>query len=331
MRLRPGQREETDDIADAVNREEAKDQPVVVAPKDERAVALEVEENAEHRRDEGRQRVGNPEQDADREDRVSEGGIQPADQQEPNETVAQEPAKPSLAAPPVDAGGARSPRGPGSGPRGVATISGRAVTPLRDFMKTIILAGGAGTRLSEETVLRPKPMLEIGEHPILWHIMQIYAVPRLLRVPRRARLQGRRHQGLFPELLRPQRRRDRAAGARRERDPHGVSAGLDGPPRRHRPRDADRRAAAAALLLDRQGDVHDDLRRRRRGRRPARRSSRSTAPTGSSRRSPRSGRPPLRRARPRRRTAWPRSPRSRRSARAGSTAASSCSSRRCSI
>jgi glucose-1-phosphate cytidylyltransferase len=41
-------------------------------------------------------------------------------------------------------------------------------------MKTIILAGGTGTRLSEETVLKPKPMLEIGEHPILWHIMQIY-------------------------------------------------------------------------------------------------------------------------------------------------------------
>jgi len=42
-------------------------------------------------------------------------------------------------------------------------------------MKTIILAGGAGTRLSEETGVKPKPMLEIGEHPVLWHIMQIYA------------------------------------------------------------------------------------------------------------------------------------------------------------
>ena len=42
-------------------------------------------------------------------------------------------------------------------------------------MKAIILAGGTGTRLSEETGPRPKPMLEIGEHPILWHIMQIYA------------------------------------------------------------------------------------------------------------------------------------------------------------
>ncbi|MDR3229094.1 MAG: glucose-1-phosphate cytidylyltransferase [Puniceicoccales bacterium] len=42
-------------------------------------------------------------------------------------------------------------------------------------MKAVILAGGLGTRLSEETVLRPKPMLEIGGKPILWHIMKIYS------------------------------------------------------------------------------------------------------------------------------------------------------------
>jgi len=42
-------------------------------------------------------------------------------------------------------------------------------------MKTIILAGGLGSRLSEETVLRPKPMIEIGGKPMLWHIMNIYA------------------------------------------------------------------------------------------------------------------------------------------------------------
>lgn len=42
-------------------------------------------------------------------------------------------------------------------------------------MKTVILAGGLGTRLAEETVLRPKPMAEIGEKPILWHIMNLYA------------------------------------------------------------------------------------------------------------------------------------------------------------
>lgn len=42
-------------------------------------------------------------------------------------------------------------------------------------MKTILLAGGLGTRLSEETILKPKPMVEIGGMPILWHIMKTYA------------------------------------------------------------------------------------------------------------------------------------------------------------
>lgn len=42
-------------------------------------------------------------------------------------------------------------------------------------MKTVILAGGTGTRLLEETAVRPKPMVEIGGKPLLWHIMNIYA------------------------------------------------------------------------------------------------------------------------------------------------------------
>jgi len=42
-------------------------------------------------------------------------------------------------------------------------------------MKVVILAGGFGTRLSEETVLRPKPMVEIGDKPMLWHIMKIFS------------------------------------------------------------------------------------------------------------------------------------------------------------
>jgi glucose-1-phosphate cytidylyltransferase len=42
-------------------------------------------------------------------------------------------------------------------------------------MKTMLLAGGKGTRLSEETLARPKPMVEIGGKPILWHIMSLYA------------------------------------------------------------------------------------------------------------------------------------------------------------
>ena len=50
----------------------------------------------------------------------------------------------------------------------VNEVAGRAV-------KVVILAGGLGTRLSEETASRPKPMVEIGERPILWHIMKTYS------------------------------------------------------------------------------------------------------------------------------------------------------------
>ena len=42
-------------------------------------------------------------------------------------------------------------------------------------MKAVILAGGLGTRISEETHLKPKPMVEIGGKPILWHICKIYS------------------------------------------------------------------------------------------------------------------------------------------------------------
>jgi len=42
-------------------------------------------------------------------------------------------------------------------------------------MKVVILCGGRGTRLREETEFRPKPMLPIGNRPILWHIMKTYA------------------------------------------------------------------------------------------------------------------------------------------------------------
>src|SRR5512144_2682082 len=42
-------------------------------------------------------------------------------------------------------------------------------------MKAVILAGGLGTRISEETQTRPKPMVEIGGRPILWHILKLYS------------------------------------------------------------------------------------------------------------------------------------------------------------
>lgn len=45
----------------------------------------------------------------------------------------------------------------------------------RSVVKAVILAGGLGTRISEETQLKPKPMIEIGGKPILWHIMKIYS------------------------------------------------------------------------------------------------------------------------------------------------------------
>lgn len=46
---------------------------------------------------------------------------------------------------------------------------------MLDAMKAVLLAGGLGTRISEESHLKPKPMIEIGGRPILWHIMKMYA------------------------------------------------------------------------------------------------------------------------------------------------------------
>lgn len=46
---------------------------------------------------------------------------------------------------------------------------------MRGKVKVVILAGGFGTRISEESHLRPKPMIEIGDKPILWHIMKSYS------------------------------------------------------------------------------------------------------------------------------------------------------------
>jgi glucose-1-phosphate cytidylyltransferase len=46
-------------------------------------------------------------------------------------------------------------------------------------MKAVILAGGLGTRISEESALKPKPMIEIGGKPILWHIMKMYSAHQI--------------------------------------------------------------------------------------------------------------------------------------------------------
>ena len=75
-------------------------------------------------------------------------------------------------------------------------------------MKVAILAGGVGSRIAEETSVRPKPMVEIGGKPILWHIMQLLRTLRLRRLHHRPRLQGRLHQALVPRLRLAPRRPD---------------------------------------------------------------------------------------------------------------------------
>src|SRR5205085_11356031 len=70
----------------------------------------------------------------------------------------------------------QSGRGSASGrPRARTRATPRRTTPSafpRAHLKAVILAGGVGSRISEETLSRPKPMVEIGGRPILWHIMK---------------------------------------------------------------------------------------------------------------------------------------------------------------
>lgn len=54
-------------------------------------------------------------------------------------------------------------------------FAARQCLTMLDAMKAVLLAGGLGTRISEESHLKPKPMIEIGGRPILWHIMKMYA------------------------------------------------------------------------------------------------------------------------------------------------------------
>ena len=67
-------------------------------------------------------------------------------------------------------------------------------------MKVVILCGGLGTRLREETEFRPKPMVEVGGRPILWHIMKIYAHYGFRDFVLCLGYRGNMHQRIFPEL-----------------------------------------------------------------------------------------------------------------------------------
>ena len=77
-------------------------------------------------------------------------------------------------------------------------------------MKVVIFCGGFGVRMGEETQRIPKPMIEIGGRPILWHIMRYYADVGPQRVHPLPRLQGRGRQGVLPHLQRGAAQRLRA-------------------------------------------------------------------------------------------------------------------------
>ena len=199
----------------------------------------------------------------------------------------------------------------------------------------VILAGGLGTRLREETEVRPKPMVEIGGRPILWHIMKIYAALRLRRV-RAARSATRATciKDVLPQLLRPCTATSRSTlGRVGAIEVHDEPAGATGactwstPAWTRMTGGRVRRARAASSTTarfmvtygDGVADVDiDALLALPRAPRPARhRHGRAAARA-------------LRRPRLRRRPRASSSPRSRRPARAGSTAASSSSSPQCS-
>ena len=197
-------------------------------------------------------------------------------------------------------------------------------------MKTVILAGGKGTRLAEETSSRPKPMVEIGGKPILWHLMHIYASHGCSDFVVACGYKGEMIKDYFHDLLilssdftvdLTSGRLEVANGPRPDWRVSVVDTGLDtmtgGRIRRLQP------WIGPEAFMATYGDGARQRRHHGAARLPPRpwppghghgRASARPASAGSSSR-----------------TAWcASSPRSRRPKRAGSTAGSSCSSRACS-
>ena len=118
----------------------------------------------------------------------------------------------------------------------------------KTIMKVGILAGGYGTRLAEETEIRPKPMVEIGGMPILWHIMMHYRHYGHQRFRHRAGLQGRIHQALVTTTARSNSNLT-VNVATGEVKHHGEPARLDRGTDRHRPEHDDRRPHQATAAI----------------------------------------------------------------------------------
>ena len=117
-------------------------------------------------------------------------------------------------------------------------------------MKVAVLAGGQGTRLAEETRVKSKAMVRIGDAPILWHLLKYYEHYGYTRFVIALGYHGELDQGLLLRPWRPHR-----AGERRAAD-HSVAEGgaeVDGRAGRHRPRDHVGRADQAPGALSRRG------------------------------------------------------------------------------
>ena len=109
-------------------------------------------------------------------------------------------------------------------------------------MKAVILAGGLGTRLSEETDLIPKPLVEIGGRPILWHIMKLYSAAGLNDFVICAGYKASMIKHYFASyFLADQRYRDSHRNPRGALSHAEVVGRLDGEDHRHRPQHDDRR------------------------------------------------------------------------------------------
>ena len=102
-------------------------------------------------------------------------------------------------------------------------------------MKVVILCGGLGTRLAEETEVRPKPMVEIGGRPILWHIMKHYAHYGFNEFVIALGYKGEVIKRYFLDYHSSTGNMTRRSVARAKLDAmHGEMRGLDRPPGRHR-------------------------------------------------------------------------------------------------